>query len=68
MYIPSTTWPTALAELRDFQKSLEGDVDFVDVKFFGGSRTDATDDEIAQDALILLKGGTGAVDVTDEIL
>ena len=67
---------TKVQELKELQKQLDADPNFVDFKCTpagdiflpgGSGNHDATDEEIARDVLILVKGN-GGVDISDEIL
>jgi hypothetical protein len=59
---------TKLEELRAYQAELDADPDFVDVKFSAGPLAEATDEQIAADALALTKGTGRGVDISDIIL
>ncbi len=58
-------------KLRDLQKSLDNDPDFVDVKFycdFLSPVQEFSEDELERQILILLKGTENGTDITDDIL
>lgn len=60
---------SALEELRELGKELESDPEYVGVAFFVGLVANTLqDEELARDALILLKGSENAVDISEEIL
>lgn len=59
---------TKVQELQEYQQKLDVDPNFIDVKFYAGTCTEAADEQLAAEILVLLKGTEAGLDISDVIL